>query len=71
MKILTHLGVDFAFSGDYRHNKIPNGLIGEKKMRLGRFDILNSRDIDYQLKMLRAGITPFIFVKKLQRMMSS
>lgn len=70
LQIFKPLGIDFAFCGDYRHNRIPNGLIGEKKMRLGRFDILDSKNIDYQLKMLRAGITPFILAKKLQRILS-
>ena len=70
LQIFRPLGIDFAFCGDYRHNSIHNGLIGEKSMRLGRFDILDSRNINYQLNMLRAGISPFIFAKKLQRILS-
>ena len=70
LQIFRPLGIDFAFCGDYRHNSIHNGLIGEKSMRLGRFDILDSRNINYQLNMLRAGISPFIFAKKLQRLLS-
>ena len=70
LEIFKTLGIDFAFCGDYKHNNIHKGLIGENRLLLGRFDILDSRNINYQLKMLRAGITPFILVKKLQRILS-
>ena len=67
LKILRKLEIDFGFSGDFRHNKIPSGLSGEKKIRLGRYGILENRDMNWQFKMLRAGITPFIFAKELKR----
>ena len=67
LKILDEIGIQFGFSGDFRHNRIPNGLKGEKSLRLGRFSIFDNRNMDWQLKMLRAGITPFIMAKELKR----
>ena len=66
-KILSSLGLDFAFAGDYRRNRVPSGLEDNKKFHLGRFDILDNRDINWQIKMLRAGITPFTIAKELHR----
>ena len=65
--MLRDLGINFGFSGDFRHNKIPNGFEGEQKMRIGRYSIYNNRDMNWQFKMLRAGFTPFIVAKEIKR----
>ena len=68
-EILKSLDIEYAFCGDFRHNKIPRDLRGEKKYRISRYGILSKREINWQLKMIRAGISPFIVAKEIKRLL--
>jgi peptidoglycan/xylan/chitin deacetylase (PgdA/CDA1 family) len=65
VSLLQSIGIDLAFSCEYRNNRVPEDITGDNRLIMGRYSISGHNDLIWQSKIIRAGNSPFLLAQRL------
>ena len=64
--LLGSLGIDLAFSCEWKNNKIPSNAGGKAPYFMGRYCFSGNTDLNWQAEMIRAGGSPYFQIQQLR-----